>query len=137
MKQYTTNYQNTFIEIADDCPLQEGDVPQSKADKQTIASMQYDMVSKHPYKYTSDDVLFQVYAERKGIPKSEYKHAREEFFSKGQACFRASPLTKKYGWGLHCDQNGKMALYGAESDEYCRFVEDDKVKKVKAMKSKR
>lgn len=137
MKQHTTNYKNTFIEIADDSPLQEGEVPSLKGGKHTIASMQYDIVSKNPYKFTSDDVLFQVYAERKEIPKSEYKRAREEYFSKGQPCFRASPLTKRYGWGLHCDNEGKIALYSAESEEYCRYIEDETIDKVKAMKSKR
>lgn len=137
MKVHTTNYENTLIEIAQDSPVQEGDVPPFKADKPTIASMQYDIVSKHPYVYTSDEVLFMVYAERNEIPKSEYKRAREIFFSKGQACFRASPLTKRYGWGVHCDKDGKIALYSADSKEYKQFVADEQVAKVKAMRSKR
>ena len=41
-------------------------------------------------------------------------NARKQFFSKGQPCFRASPLTKQLGWGVHCDKNGKVALYGIE-----------------------
>jgi hypothetical protein len=47
----TTNYKNTFIQIAEDCPAVKGEI----------------------------------------------KEAREYFFSKGQACFRTSPLTKSYG----------------------------------------
>ena len=107
MKIHTTNYQDTFIEAAEDCPALAGEIPPSKAENMTIADIQFLILSKHPYKYTSDDVLFQVYAERNELTKSEYKAAREQFFSKGQPCLRCSPLTKRYGWGIHCDSKGK------------------------------
>jgi hypothetical protein len=133
---HTTNYIDTFIEVAEDTKSHKGTVPPSK-DSKTVAEMQYIMVSKNPYKFTSDDVLFQVYADRNDLTKSEYKAAREEFFSKGQACFRASPLTKTYGFGVHSDSQGKIAIYGVESKEYQKFLKDKKITKVKAMKSKR
>lgn len=134
MKVHSTNYFDTFIEVAEDTKADRGTIPPAK-DKKTVAEMQYEMISKHPYQYTSDDVLFQVHADRKDLTKSEYKMAREEFFSKGQACFRASALTKTYGFGVHSDSNGKMALLGMETDEYQRFLSDTNVKKLKAMKS--
>jgi hypothetical protein len=62
---------------------------------------------------------------------------REHFFSKGQPCFRASPLTKSYGWGIHSNEEGKIAMYGSESSEYQKFVADETIPKVKAMKSSR
>ena len=133
---HTTNYFDTFIEVAEDTRADHGTVPPSK-DSKTVAEMQYAMIFKHPYKFTSDDVLFQVFADRNDLTKSEYKSAREQFFSKGQACFRASPLTKTYGFGVHSDNKGKVAIYGVESAEYQKFVKDKAVKKVKAMKSKR
>lgn len=61
----------------------------------------------------------------------------EKFFSKGQACLRASPLTKTYGFGIHNDKNGKIALFGMETKEYQDFLKNSKIKKVKAMKSSR
>ena len=69
------------------------------------------------------------------VMKAEYKQTREQFFSKGQPCFRSSPLTKKYGFGIHSDSNGKVALYGMETEKYQQFLADAKVEKVKAMKS--
>ena len=93
------------------------------------------MISKYPYKYTSDDILFQVYADRNDLTKSEYKQAREQFFSKGQPCFRASPLTKRYGWGVHNDKDGKIALFGSETAGYKKLSKDKTLKIVKAMKS--
>ncbi len=137
MKVHTTNYHDTFIEIAEDSPNASGLTPPLKGEARSIANRQFDLLSKNPYKYTSDDVLFQVYAERNDIAPSEMEAARAQFFSKGQPCFRASPLTKTYGWGVHSDKEGRMALYGAETAEYKRLAEDKGVQKVKAMKSKR
>jgi len=135
MKIHTTNYINTFIEIADDCPTEVGEIPPIKQEAKTVANIQFEMVSKNPYKFTSDDVLFQVFATRKDLTKSEYKEAREQFFSKGQPCFRASPLTKRYGWGVHYDKEGRMAIYSAESAEYKKLVKDKTLKVLKAMKT--
>lgn len=135
MKIHTTNYFNTFIEIADDCPTEVGEIPPIKQEAKTVANIQFEMVSKNPYKFTSDDVLFQVFAIRKDLTKSEYKEAREQFFSKGQPCFRASPLTKRYGWGVHYDKEGRIAIYSAESAEYRKMVKDKTLKVIKAMKT--
>lgn len=137
MKVHTTNYTNAFIEVADDCPAATGEIPPVKGDVKTVANIQFDMLIKNPYKYTSDDVLFHVFAERNELTKSELKEAREKFFSKGQPCFRTSPLTKRYGWGVHNDMDGKIALFPRESREYEKFSKDKKLQVVKAMKTSR
>ncbi len=133
----STNYYNTFIEIAEDCPIDFGEVPPSKVDKKSIANYQFDMIGANPYKYNSDDVIFTVYAIRNGIPEGEWGEARKQFFSKGQPCLRSSPLTKRYGWGIHHDAEGRVAMYPAESKEYQAYLQDDSIKKTKAMRSKR
>lgn len=137
MKTHTTNYFNTFIEVADDTKSLHWTVPPIKGDKKTVAVMHYELISKNPYQFTSDDVFFQIFAERKDIASSEQKAAREQFFSKGQPCFRASPLTKTYGFGVHSNEEGKIALFGMGTNEYQNFLNNDKVKKVKAMRSNR
>ncbi len=53
------------------------------------------MLNINPYEFTSDDVLFCVFATRKNHLKNEMAERRNEYFLKGQPCFRASPLTKK------------------------------------------
>jgi hypothetical protein len=131
---HSTNYFDTFIEVAEDTKADCGTIPPAK-DKKTVAEMQYQLISKNPYKYTSDDIFFEVFAERNDLTKAEYKQARDQFFSKGQPCFRASPLTKTYGFGVHSDSKGKIAIYGMETGEYQKFLADKKIKKVKAMKS--
>ena len=135
MNIHSTNYTNAFIAVAEDCPATQGEIPPPKGDLKTIAGLQYDLIKKHPYTYTSDDVLFQVYAERNDLTPSEYSAARALLFSKGQACLRASPLSKRYGWGIHSDQDGKVALYGCETKEYKKMVSDKSLQVIKAMRS--
>jgi Family of unknown function (DUF6157) len=135
MKTHTTNYFNTFIEVADDCPTQIGETPLAKSKQKSVAEMQFELVANHPYRFTSDEVFFQVYADKNDVPSAEYAQAREQFFSKGQPCFRASPLPKRYGFGVHSDAEGKVAIYGRETEDYQRFLQNDQVKKVKAMRT--
>ena len=134
---HTTNYFDTFIEVAADCPLEAGEVPPIKGNKRSVADLQFELIMKNPYRFTSDDVLFQVFAERKDLAPEEYPEARQQFFSKGQPCLRCSPLSKRYGWGIHSDADGKIALYGMESETYQNFIDNPNIKKVKAMRSSR
>lgn len=131
------NYYDTFIEVAEDCPVKVAEVPQPKGNKKTIPVMQYEMIANNPYKYTQEDVLFEVYAQNHGISQEKRDSEREKFFSKGQPCLRSSSLGKRYGWGIHNDPEGKIALYAVESSEYKKFVNDNSIKHLKAMRSKR
>lgn len=133
----STNYYNTLIEIAEDCPASTGEMPPVKGDKKSVANLQFDLVYNNPYRFTSDDILFTVFATRKELPEGEWAEQREAYFAKGQPCFRASPLTKRYGWGVHSNEEGKIAMFGVETAEYQQFVADKKVEKTKAMRSKR
>ena len=131
------NYYNTFIQVADDCPLAAGVAPVEKGGKKTVAVIQYELLAGNPYRYTQEEVLFETYVRHKGVPSDELGTARQAFFAKPQACLRASPLPKSYGWGLHFDHEGKVALYGVESAEYRRFTEDGTLTLLKAMRSSR
>lgn len=136
MKVHSTNYFDTFIEVSDDTKASFGTRPPLKANK-TVAEIQYQLISENPYKFTSDDVLFQVFADKNDLTNAEQNQAREQFFSKGQPCLRSSPLPKNYGFGVHCNSEGKVALFGMETEQYQQFLADTKIKKVKAMKSKK
>jgi Family of unknown function (DUF6157) len=133
---HTTNYFNTFIEVADDCPIAQAEIPKQKGDALTVANIHYDMIMANPYKYTSDDVIFSAYATKNNITE-DLQTARELLFSKGQACLRASPLTKRYGWGVHSNAEGKVAIFPMESVEYQQFTQDGSLKKTKGMRSKK
>jgi len=126
---HTTNYFGAFIAIAEDCPVTAAEVPPVR-DPKSAAQIQYEMLAGHPYEYTSDDVLYISNGERRG-------QRREAFFSKGQPCFRSSPLIKRYGWGMHSNAEGKIALYPVGSDEYKRLAADTSLTQLKGMRSSR
>lgn len=131
---HSTNYTNTFIDVADDSKASIGTVPPEKQEK-TVARMQYEFIHNNPYHYTSDDVIFAVYAIRNRIPETEREAKRAEFFSKGQACFRSSPLGKTYGWGVHYDSESRMAIYARGSATYDLLRADGSLRQLKAMRS--
>jgi len=132
---------NQFIEIAPDCPLKQAVVPPKKAAKQTVATIEYELLSRKPYAYTLQELKFATYVQQKQIPPLELKTQRrqimQEFLAKPYACMRASPLTKTYGWGAHYNEEGKIAIYAVGSGDYLRLVADESIKKYYAMRSKR
>lgn len=91
------NYYDSLIAVADDCPVSEAVVPTARDDKETVAVLQYEMLADSPYQHTQADVLFSSWLQRQdlGDPSAdELARLRDEFFSKPQACLRASPLPK-------------------------------------------
>ncbi|MDR0489009.1 MAG: DUF6157 family protein [Propionibacteriaceae bacterium] len=125
----TTNYINAFIAVAEDCPVSSSEIPPSKQPP-SAAQIAFEMLNDHPYEFTSDDVLYAAQGEPKGM-------SRELFFSRPQPCFRSSPLTKRYGWGIHSNAEGKIALVNLGSDEYEKFEKDTGLRQLKGMRSKR
>lgn len=132
---HSTNYYNTFIEVAEDCKVIKSEIPAERNGNTGIAVLQHNILNAHPYTYTSDEVLLQVYMVRNNIAPEDTKNTREHLFSKGQACLRASPLCKRYGWGLHYNAEGKIKLVPLGTDEYLQLLNNKTVKKIKAMRS--
>lgn len=133
----TTNYIDTFIEVAEDCPADEAEIPPLRGKAKTAARIQYELISDNPYGHTSDDVIFHVHAAKQKIPDADKPNEREKFFSQGQPCMRASALAKRYGWGVHSDSTGRIAIYPVESLEYNKLVNNNNLNHLKAMRSKR
>ncbi len=132
---HTTNYVNAFIEVAEDCPVTKGEIPPEKNGDKTIARIQYEMISENPYKYTSDDVIFNCFVVKNNIAMNAYDEQRNLFFSKGQPCLRSSPLPKRDGWGIHSDGEGRVALYPVESPDYEKYRLDESLSHKKAMRT--
>lgn len=139
------HYFDTFIAVAEDTKATTATVPEPRAGKKTVAMMQYEMLSQ-PFKYTQEQVLFDVWLERQGeagkidveaLSKDEIEKIRNDFFAKGQACLRASALTKTYGWGVIFDTQGCAALVAMDSDEYQTHLTNPDIKVLKGMRSKR
>lgn len=132
---HTTNYVNTLITVSPDTKAVAATTPPTG--KASIAEMQFAMMLGHDYELTSDDVIFTVFADRNGVVAKDRAAARDQFFSKGQPCLRTSPLAKSYGWGIHADAKGRVALVPMESSRYEDLTADEATVKRAAMKSSR
>jgi hypothetical protein len=137
------DYTDTFLAVAPDSTAAGGTAPPLRAGKPTIASATYAMIASDPYRHTSGDVIFTVWADRKGIPAEQRAAAREEFYAIPRACLRSSDLGKRFGWGIHADGEGRLAVYGVGSPEYEQLAaghlpgQDSPVKVLPAMRSRR
>lgn len=135
------NYRNAFISVAADCPVAHGTVPPERGGKPTVAAIQFALLADRPYELTSEDVLFESSTARRSLPThlSAHELALEQaaFLTRPQACMRASPLPKRYGWGLHCDGDGRLALVGVETDDYERLSGDRSLRQLRAFRSSR
>jgi hypothetical protein len=130
----TTNYVEIFITASPDSTATTGQSPSKIG---SIAQIQHSLLMSQPYHFTSDDLLFEVHAIRNDITTEHRAQAREAFFAKSQACLRASPLVKQFGWGIHHDAQSKIAAYGIDTDAYRKFSTRTDLKIVAGMRSRR
>ncbi|WP_054939991.1 DUF6157 family protein [Paenibacillus ihuae] len=120
------SYINTFIRVSADCPVETGVVPVTSRPLPPAHVIQYELLAGAPYKYTHEELLYEIHMRHKQIPEEE-RTARKneiwaELFSKKHPCLRASMLPKRFGWGIHYNEDGKIALYAKESPEYNQFI---------------
>lgn len=135
------NYTNTFIAVSPDTKAKVGSVPLARGGERSIAQIEYALMAGHPYEFTQEEVQFSVHVERTGITTTQLRAKRRElwsdFFSKPTACMRTSPLARSYGWGLHFDREGKVALVPMESPKYRKLSSSPSIEQTRAMRSKR
>ena len=134
---------NTFVLVAADCPVTAAEVPVGRGSTPTVPVLQHELLIARPYSLTLEDLMFEIHVRRAGLSAAEAKKQAAAIhallFGKPWPCMRASALPKRYGWGVHHDAAGKLALVPMQSAEYRRFA-DGKVKGVEvvpAMRSKR
>ena len=131
---HSTNYTNTLILPSEDCRAQ---AAQPAAKPGTIGAMQMALITENPGVYTSDEVITQVLATRKEIPQEEWHLFRAAYFSKGQACLRASPLVKTLGWAVYHDDKARVSLVDPASERFAALLNDATVTKTQGMRNKR
>lgn len=133
----TTNYHDALVEVADDCPATVAEMPQARGSRKTKVVVEYELLAKHPYTYTEEDIAFEVHAVVHNIAKASWPTERKKFLSKGHPHLRVSALAKRYGWGFHNNAEGKIALVAVESPEYKQLLDDPLTAKIKAFRSTR
>ncbi len=130
---HSINYFNALITPSEDCRAV-AKVPDKPG---SIAHLQYEMLQDAPMVHQSDDVLVTVVGTRKEIPKEEWDDLKNDLFSKGQPCFRTSPLVKTHGWGLYHDSDGRVGLVDPRSDRFQELLDDPEVTTVRGMRNAR
>ena len=114
-----------LITVADKCPANRGMEPTTNRAEKTITMHQYDVLTEMPYQLTYKQLKEEVHRTRWG---KEFTDEQLETYM-----MKRSGLCKIYGWGVHEDKNGKLALVGCETKEYRRLVKDLQVQKEKAL----
>ena len=117
--------QEVLILIATKCSMKRGTKPVSNREQPTIAMHQYDVLTEMPYQLTYKQLKEEVHRTRRG---KEFTDEQLETYM-----MKRSELCKIYGWGVHEDKNGKLALVGCETKEYRRLLRKPGVQRVKAL----
>ena len=133
-------YENTFIQVAEDCRASTGEVPPERGSAPSVAGVQHAMLAAEPGRWTQEDVLIASAPGVRGrtdLTPDELERLKEEYFAEPRACLRASPLGKTYGWGLHYDAEGRITLHAVGSESYDRLAADPTLTQLRAMRSKR
>jgi Family of unknown function (DUF6157) len=128
---------DTFIEVAEDCPAVRAEVPPARGDRATKAAIEHELIAGNPYGLTEEDVAFRTRVVMRDIPAADWPAERERFLSQEKPRLRVSALAKRYGWGIHIDSRGRVALVPIESAEYRRLAADPALRHVRAFRSKR
>ncbi|RAU97905.1 DUF6157 family protein [Paenibacillus sp. YN15] len=123
------SYTNTFITVSPDCPVSSSVRPQPKGGAKTKPLLEYELLSAHPYCFTEKELIYQVHVRHQRVTEVELRERegeiRQKLFAKSHPCMRASMLPKKYGYGIHYDHEGKIAIYGMETSRYRAFAEGE------------
>lgn len=132
-------YTDTLITVAPDCPIDVSELPIAKK-KKPAHLHEYELLMAKPYTYNHKEFVFEIYLLKKdleGLSDDERQSVWDTLHSKGQPCMRASALCKRYGFGAHYNNEGKIAIYPVESEKYQELLADAAVEKRPAMRSKR
>ena len=134
---------DTFVVVAPDCPAAVGTEPTARGPNPTVAVVQYELLTAAPYTMTLEELIFATHVRRAGLSTEEAKARADEIrsalFARPHPCMRASPLPKRFGWGVHHDAEGRIAIHGVETDAYRRFADGsvEGVEIVAAMRTRR
>ncbi|BCG47082.1 hypothetical protein GEOBRER4_n1904 [Citrifermentans bremense] len=96
-----------LIAVAEDCPVNRAEAP-PKGNPKTIARLGYEILIEHPYKYTEREFFYELHAVRRKRPDLNYESYN----------IKRAQIVKVHGWGIHRDQDGKLALVAMESPRY-------------------
>ena len=120
------NMKESLIRVAVNCPVSTGIDPLGRGNKNdAVHIIQYEILKAHPYMLDKDTFYELVYLLR--LPTRSRK-------IKSYSLAR-NVLPKRYGWGIHINKVGKLALVDCSGKKYKKLEKSRKVKKIRASKN--
>jgi len=111
-----------LIIISEDSPTDKSLRPDNEG---TVDYIKFQVLSESPYKYTEKEFFEEVHFKRR-----KKKHLRVETYS-----LKRVGLAKRYGWGIHINEDKRIALVPCDSEQYIALLNDPTVKKSKAYRN--
>ena len=99
--------QEELIEVAEDY---EGRFAQEPPDgtPKTITRIEYELLMARPYKFTERELFHEVH-----VVQRNKTHLKIDSYN-----IKRCLLVQSFGWGLHRNREGKLALVAPDSDQY-------------------
>ena len=114
---------NTLITIAESSSNRSISV-ESKNGTPTVASTLFEVLKNHPYEFKQSELFYEVHVSRLKKDPEQLKLASYKL--------QRSELCSLYGWGIHGDKTGKLALVPCDTKFYELLFNDTGIKKKKA-----
>lgn len=112
-------YEEELIEVPDDSPTNHAiEPPKDNKLKPNVARVEYEVLKENPYKFNEKEFHYEVLIVRQN------KSIKYQLWN-----IKRSNLVKKYGWGIHKNKQGKLALVPMESDMYKKLQKSIKCTK--------
>ena len=115
---------NALITIAESSS-KTGVIPASKSKKETVKEVVFRVLKENPYKFRQNELFDEVHINQMG---------KDESLKLERYQLQRSELCSLLGWGIHGNEEGKLALIPAESADYEALLKDPIVKKKNAYK---
>lgn len=115
-----------LILVAANCPVNKGTEPPDDRKSKTISRIKFELLTAKPYEFTEEEFFKNVHhviRNKSDLKIKSYLLARVQ-------------LARQWGWGIHRDSNGKLALVGWETPEYRRLKNDPSVKQTRAYRAR-
>lgn len=114
-----------LILVAEDTQAIKAQEPPNSRIPKTIVRIAYEVLSEEDYKYSEAEYHYEVHVKRR--EKEDLKIHNYNI--------KRSPLLQKYGWGIHRNTEGKLALVAMESERYSELKKT--IKNTKSFRRKK
>jgi hypothetical protein len=113
---------NALITIAESS-VKQSEMPVSKTKKETVKEVVYRVLKESPYQFRQYELFYEVHINQ--LNKDTALKLTSYMLVKSELC-------ALLGWGIHGDEEGKLALIPAESEKYKELLNNSNIKKKKA-----